>query len=119
MSARIEVNGISVAYSERGSGLPLLLLHGGVASGAVWEPVAAWLAGEFRVITPDSRGHGHSTNSGETLSYGLLADDVAALTRALGLEKPYIAGWSDGGQVALELAVHHPETAAALIVGGA
>src|SRR5215211_3313171 len=85
----------------------------------LWEPVASRLAREFRVITPDSRGHGHSTNSGETLSYGLLADDVAALTRALGLERPYIAGWSDGGQVALELAVRHPETARALIIGGA
>jgi pimeloyl-ACP methyl ester carboxylesterase len=119
MSARIELNGISVAYTERGSGPPLLLLHGGLASGAVWEPVASRLACEFRVITPDSRGHGHSTNSVGTLSYALLADDVAALTSALGLEKPYIAGWSDGGQVALELAVRHPETAGALIIGGA
>jgi pimeloyl-ACP methyl ester carboxylesterase len=119
MSARIELNGISVAYTERGSGPPLLLLHGGLASGEVWEPVASRLAREFRVIAPDSRGHGHSTNSGETLSYALLADDVAALTGALGLEKPCIAGWSDGGQVALELAVRHPETAGALIIGGA
>jgi pimeloyl-ACP methyl ester carboxylesterase len=119
MSARIELNGISVAYTDRGSGPPLVLLHGGLASGAVWEPVASRLAREFRVITPDSRGHGHSTTSAETLSYAVLADDVAALTGALGLEKPYIAGWSDGGQVALELAVRHPETASALIIGGA
>jgi len=119
VTARIDVNEISVAYAERGSGLPLLLLHGGLVSGAVWEPVASRLAGEFRVITPDSRGHGHSTNSSHTLSYGLLADDVAAFTAALDLNKPCIAGWSDGGQVVLELAVRHPETAAALIVGGA
>ena len=119
MSARIDVDGATLRYDERGSGPPLVLLHGGLGSGAVWEPVATRLAGEFRVITPDSRGHGRSTNSGATLSYALLADDVAAFSRALGLHKPVIAGWSDGGQIAMELAVRHPEVAGALIIGGA
>jgi len=119
MSARIDVNGATLAYDERGSGAPLVLLHGGLSSGAVWEPVATRLAGEFWVITPDSRGHGSSTNSGATLSYALLADDVAAFSCALDLHKPVVAGWSDGGQIAMELAVRRPEVAGALIIGGA
>jgi pimeloyl-ACP methyl ester carboxylesterase len=81
--------------------------------------VAARLADRFRVVTPDSRGHGRSLNPGGTLSYPLLADDIAALITELELDRPVVAGWSDGGQIALELAVRHPHAAAALVVGGA
>jgi pimeloyl-ACP methyl ester carboxylesterase len=50
------------------------------------------------VITPDSRGHGRSTNPAGQLSYVRIADDVAALMAALGLIRPVVGGWSDGGQ---------------------
>jgi 3-oxoadipate enol-lactonase len=53
-----------------------------------WEPVVREPADTFRVITPDSRGHGRSTNPSERLSYGLVADDIAALIDALGREEP-------------------------------
>jgi pimeloyl-ACP methyl ester carboxylesterase len=76
-------------------------------------------ADSFWVITPDSRGHGRSTNPRVVLSYQLIADDVAALVEALGLERPVVGGWSDGGQVALELGARHPGPASALIVGAA
>ena len=70
------------------------------------------LVDRFRVIVPDSRGHGRSTNESGALSYALLADDIAALIAALELDRPVVGGYSDGGQVALELAVRHPEAAA-------
>ena len=114
-----EVNGATLHYTERGSGSPLILLHGGLGAGSEWELIGARLAERFRVITPDSRGHGRSSNPAGFLSYSLLADDVAALTVALELGSPTVVGWSDGGQVALELAVRHPGAARALIVGGA
>jgi pimeloyl-ACP methyl ester carboxylesterase len=120
VSALVGVNGITVSYEDRGSGPPIVLLHGGLSSGAVWTPLATRLSGHYRVLTPDSRGHGHSTyRACRALSYRSLADDVAALADALELRRPVIAGWSDGGQVALELAVRHPQTVGALIVGGA
>ncbi len=115
----VPVDGAQLFYTARGAGRPLVLVHGGLASGATWAPIAAALAGEFLVLTPDSRGHGRSTNPGGVLSYSALADDVAALIAALGLREPVVAGWSDGGQIALELAVRHPAAVAALIVGGA
>lgn len=115
----VEANGATLHLTERGDGAPLILLHGGLFTSAHWEPVAQRLAGEFRVITPDSRGHGRSTNPAGVLSYALIADDVAALIDSLGLERPLVGGWSDGGQVALELAARHPGTAAALVVGAA
>jgi pimeloyl-ACP methyl ester carboxylesterase len=71
------------------------------------------------VITPDSRGHGRSTNPSGRLSYAQIADDVAALIATLGLVRPIVGGCSDGGQVTLELGARHPDAASALIVGAA
>jgi pimeloyl-ACP methyl ester carboxylesterase len=119
MSGSVEVNGATLFYEEGGSGVPLILLHGGLASGVVWQPAAERLDDEFRVVRPDSRGHGRSSNPAGVLSYTQLADDVAGVVGALELERPIVAGWSDGGQVAMELGVRHPGVASALVIGGA
>jgi pimeloyl-ACP methyl ester carboxylesterase len=74
---------------EHGAGAPLLLIHGGFVSSAMWEPLLPDLIDGFRVITPDNRSHGRSTNPSGRLSYGQMADDVAALIAALEL----IARW--------------------------
>ena len=115
----IEVNGGTLYYEDRGDGAALILIHGGLASSAQWEPVVPELSDGFRVITPDSRGHGRSTNPAGELSYARIADDIAALIAALGLQRPVVGGWSDGGQVSLELGARHPGAAGALIVGAA
>src|ERR671935_269536 len=52
----IEMNGATLYYEERGTGTPVVLIHGGLVSSAMWEPVLPQLGGDFRVITPDSRG---------------------------------------------------------------
>jgi alpha-beta hydrolase superfamily lysophospholipase len=88
------VNGAQLFYSARGAGPSLVLVHGGLASGAIWASVAAALAGEFLVLTPDGRGHGRSNNPSGALSYSALADDLAALIGALELREPVVAGWS-------------------------
>ena len=116
---RTDANGATLYYEEHGAGEPLVLIHGGLASGAMWEPLLPDLVDGFRVITPDSRGYGRSTNPCGTLSYAQLADDVAALINALELDRPVVGGYSDGGQVALELGERHPGAAGALIVGAA
>jgi pimeloyl-ACP methyl ester carboxylesterase len=115
----IDVNGTKLSYEEHGNGTPLMLIHGGLASSAAWEPLIPELTDGFRVITPDSRGHGRSTNPAGQLSYARIADDVAALIASLGLIRPVVGGWSDGGQATLELAARHPGVAGALIVGAA
>jgi pimeloyl-ACP methyl ester carboxylesterase len=115
----VEVNGASLYYEEAGNGPPVILIHGGLGSSTQWESVVPELMQHFRVITPDSRGHGRSTNPGGELSYTGIADDVAALIAALGLARPVVGGWSDGGQVVLELGARHPGAAGAWIVGAA
>lgn len=113
------MNGATLYYEERGTGTSVVLIHAGLVSSAVWEPLLPELGDGFRVITSDSRGHGRSTNPTATLSYRQIADDVAALIGELGLVRPVVGGYSDGGQVTLELGVRHPEVAGALIVGAA
>jgi pimeloyl-ACP methyl ester carboxylesterase len=115
----IEANGAVLHCEEHGDGRPLVLIHGGLSSSSDWQAVIPELADDFRVITPDSRGHGRSTNPAGELSYTRIADDIAALIAALELRSPVVGGWSDGGQVTLELGARHPGAAGALIVGAA
>jgi pimeloyl-ACP methyl ester carboxylesterase len=115
----LEVNGARLYCDDRGGGPPVVLIHAGLVSRAMWEPLLPALVDDFRVITPDSRGHGRSTNPSGELSYGQIADDVAALIAALELDRPVVGGYSDGGQVALELGARHPDAAGALIIGAA
>ncbi len=114
----ITVNGVSLYVEEHGAGRPVVLVHGGTISSAWWAPLIERLAPRYRVIVFDSRGHGRSTNPTGELSYELIADDTAALIAELGLERPVVGGWSDGGQVALELAMRNPGVAGSLIAGG-
>src|SRR5262245_61549686 len=95
----IQVNGIKLYYEVHGHGTPLLLLHAGSLTSDSWQPYLPAFAQHYRVFTPDSRGHGRSDSPPDTLSYRLLADDVAGLVHALDLHKPLIVGFSDGGQV--------------------
>lgn len=115
---QIEVNGASLFVEEQGQGEPVVLVHAGLLSSGSWAGAVPLLAGSFRVITFDSRGHGRSTNPSGALSYEQLADDTAALIEVLGLERPFVGGWSDGGEVALQLGLRHPGLARALIAGG-
>ena len=64
---------------------------------------------DYKVIGLDSRGQGKSTASATKLTYELMADDVGKFIEKLGLEKVNIIGWSDGGNIALILAMDHPE----------
>jgi pimeloyl-ACP methyl ester carboxylesterase len=115
----IQANGLDIYYEEHGQGKPLLLIHGGALTGQSWKPYLAAFAEHYRVITPDTRGHGRTANPTGTMSFRLLADDAAALVQALDLQKPLVYGYSDGGQVALEIGMRYPDLPQAIVVGGA
>jgi pimeloyl-ACP methyl ester carboxylesterase len=114
----IEANGLTVYYEVCGEGEPLLLIHGGTATCRSWVSHLPAFTEHFRVFAPDSRGHGRTDNPAGELAYRSMADDVAALIEALGLRRPLVLGYSDGGQIALELGMRYPGLARALVLGG-
>lgn len=114
-----KVNGLNMYYEDHGRGPPLVLIHGGIGnSGMNWAPSIPIFSKKFRVIAPDSRGHGKTDNPRGEFSYKLMADDTVALIKELGLEQPIIYGWSDGGQIALEIGINYPGLTKAIIAGG-
>ena len=115
----VQANGIHMYYEDYGAGEPLILLHGGTETSSMWQPHIPAFADYFRILAPDARGQGRTNNPTDELSYERMADDLAAFIRALGLTKPLLCGWSDGGQIALEIGMRYPGLSTALVVGGA
>jgi pimeloyl-ACP methyl ester carboxylesterase len=95
----------------------VLLVHGWTASADLnFFPVYAQLAGSYRVIALDLRGHGRGMRSTEPFSLEDCADDAAALLRQLGAGQAIVVGYSMGGPVGMLLARRHPGTVAALVM---
>lgn len=101
---KLTVGSLTIAYEEQGEGEVLVLLHGFCGSSAYWENIAPLLAGSFRVIMPDLRGHGASDAPLGAYTIEQMADDVALLLEELGVEKYTLIGHSMGGYIALSLA---------------
>jgi pimeloyl-ACP methyl ester carboxylesterase len=92
-----------IAYARTGSGPPLVLVHGITESRRTWDPLVPALAERFDVVAVDLRGHGESAKV-PPFDVGTLAEDVAELTAALGLERPHLIGHSLGGVVVTAMA---------------
>lgn len=103
------INGVQLYYATFGSGEPVLLLHGPLGNADYWGNQVQAFARHYHVIVLDSRGHGRSTRDARLYSYRLLADDVLALLDLLKIERVAVVGWGDGGNIALQLAITHPE----------
>ncbi len=103
------VNGLNLYYEVHGTGQPLILLHGGVGAIEMFGEVLSLLAQDRQVIAVDLQAHGRTADIDRPLSFELMADDIAALIRHLGLERADIFGFSLGGGVGLQTAIRHPE----------
>lgn len=113
-------DGARIWYGEVGTGSPVILLHGGLSSSRAWgEQVPSLVAAGHRVILIDSRGHGRSTLGDGPLSYERMADDVLAVMDRLKLERSAVVGWSDGGIIALVLAMRHGDRLSRVYAFGA
>jgi pimeloyl-ACP methyl ester carboxylesterase len=114
-----EVNGVNMYYEKHGTGRPLILLHGGLASGEMFGPILPALAESHQVIVPDLQGHGRTADIDRPIDHRLMADDIAALIDHLGLDKPDLIGYSLGGGVAFFVASKYPEKVGRLVMAAA
>jgi pimeloyl-ACP methyl ester carboxylesterase len=111
---KIKVNDIELAYTRRGQGTPLVLLHGYPLDNHLWDGVAPLLENTFDLILPDLRGFGKSTTVDSPYTMDDYASDIAGLLDQLGIQKAAIVGHSMGGYVALAFARLYPERVSGL-----
>jgi pimeloyl-ACP methyl ester carboxylesterase len=105
----IEVNGIRLAYDRRGSGTPMVLLHGFPLDHHLWDEVVPLLEDQFDLILPDLRGFGGSSTVDSFYSMEDYASDVAALLDHLNIQNAAVVGHSMGGYIALAFARLYPD----------
>lgn len=113
------IRGIKIYCEIYGSGKPLLMIHGNGGSIKSFQHNLPYFAARYQVIVADSRAQGKSKDSGDALTFEMMADDEAALLDALHIQSAYVIGWSDGGINALLLAMRHPEKVIKLAATGA
>ena len=117
MQKYIKVNNINLFYTCTGSGSPLIMLHGNGEDHTIFDEAVALLSKHFTVYAIDSRDHGQSDKVDE-LHYDDMAEDIRIFIEELGLEKPILYGFSDGGIIGLLLAIKYPELLSKVIGSG-
>lgn len=118
-SGHLPVNGLDLyheMYGELGTSPPLLLLPGAFMAAGSMAAWAAGLADDRTVVVADMQGQGRTPDAPRALSYEQFADDAAALLRGLGVDRADVMGYSQGGGVALQLALRHPDLVGKLVV---
>jgi len=112
------VNGLSMYYEVHGEGAPLLLLHGG--AGSIPETWIPFFAPKFRVVAIEQMGHGRTGDAMDReFNYHAMAEDTVELMRQLEVESAAVVGYSDGGIIGLDIAIHHPGRVTRLVLTGA
>ncbi|MGK7223569.1 alpha/beta fold hydrolase [Kocuria flava] len=116
-TAHARTGEITTAYTDRGEGPALLLVHGHAYDRSMWErQVEVFSSRGWRVLAPDLRGFGGSEGTAGIVYTEEFADDLAALLDHAGVDRAVVVGFSMGGQVAMELLHRHPQRVRALVV---
>ena len=115
----LNTRGFKMYYEIYGTGKPVLIIHGNGGSIKDFSNQIPYFSKAYKVILADSRAQGKSIDTGDSLNYEMMADDLNALLDELHLDSCYVIGWSDGGINGLLLAIRHPEKVKKLAVTGA
>jgi pimeloyl-ACP methyl ester carboxylesterase len=116
---KARIHGHTIRYALRGSGSTLVFLHGGGDSGEhSFAQQLDVFSEHHRIVAPDQVGQGRTPDIPGPLSYSAMMEDTAALLQKLKLTHVDVVGFSDGGILALMLAVRHPELIRRLVISG-
>jgi pimeloyl-ACP methyl ester carboxylesterase len=116
MGEPINANGTEIWTERRGQGPDVLLIAGLGDPAEAWQPQLDGLSDRYRLTAFDNRGVGRTPLPERRLSATTMADDAAALLRALEISSAHIAGYSMGSAIAQELALRHPEIVRSLVL---
>ncbi len=112
-------DGVSLNYSIKGEGIPIVFVHPPVITSVNFNYQMDGLSHKYRIITFDIRGHGQSSFSSSPLTYPLIVEDIKVLLDKLEIEKAFICGYSTGGSIALEFLLTYPNRSlGGIIVSG-
>jgi 3-oxoadipate enol-lactonase len=114
--SRYNIDSVELHTLDVGAGQPVLLLHGLGSCGDDWLFQTPVFSRHYRVIAPDFRGHGHSTDSAAPITIQRLAKDVVGLMSALDISSAHVVGLSLGGLVAQQLALDFPDKVVRLVL---
>jgi pimeloyl-ACP methyl ester carboxylesterase len=118
LSETVLINGIEMYYEIIGEGEPVVLLHGFLETGRMFEPFVDDLSQHYRLIIPDLRGHGGSTNPSNDFTMRQSARDVLDLMDYLALNKVKAIGVSTGAMTLLHMATQQPNRIEAMVLVG-
>jgi pimeloyl-ACP methyl ester carboxylesterase len=114
-----DVNGLHMYYEVTGAGPPLLAMAGGTQSLEMFSDDIELLSKSFTVLAPEQMGHGRTADdTNRPFDYHDMAEATNELLVHLKIESTLIYGFSDGGVLGLDLAIHHPERVQRLAVSG-
>jgi pimeloyl-ACP methyl ester carboxylesterase len=104
----IPVNGVRIYFETYGQGAPLVLIHGNGGNIAYMQPQIDYFKEKYKVIVMDCRGRGKSELGSDSLTYMQMTRDIIAVLNYLNLDSAYVIGRSDGGIIALLMAINYP-----------
>jgi len=114
-----DIRGFKMYAEVYGQGQPLLIIHGNGGSINNFIYQIPYFSKKYKVIIADSRAQGKSTDTGDSLTYEMMADDYAALLDNMKIDSAYVIGWSDGGINGLLLSIRHPGKVKKMVITGA
>lgn len=112
----VDAGGLRTYYEVRGTGEPVVMLHGGFCTIETWEAQTQALAERYRVVLPERRAHGRTPDVEGPITYANMAQDTIAFMDAIGISRAHLVGWSDGGNVGLEVALVRPDLVGKLVM---
>lgn len=115
----LAMSDISLHFESRGEGFPLILLHGNGESCEYFSSQLGYFSDYFRVIAPDTRGHGGTARGDAPFTIRQFAEDLHDFMIEQGIAQAHILGFSDGGNTALCFALKYPDMVGKLVLNGA